>query len=117
MCLHAYALTLPGARRIFRHLTSPWIAFQSAIDLALPTLLHFNLVISFTVTPPLIVQRKDGKSDLRKGKGSKWRGLLRDSTWERVLKDEGEWSEEWEEKWEEEEEKDPATELRCGPVT
>ncbi|GAA5946829.1 hypothetical protein JCM3765_002034 [Sporobolomyces pararoseus] len=118
MCLHAYALSSAGVEKIYSHLSSPWIAYQSAIDLALPTLIHFNLINSFTVTPPLVVQRKDGKSDLRKGKGSKWRGLLRDSTWERVMKDQGQWDEEeWEERWEEEEEKDPATELRCGPVT
>ncbi|GAA5831581.1 hypothetical protein JCM3766R1_004941 [Sporobolomyces carnicolor] len=117
MCLHAYALSLTGAKRIRSHLSSPWVAYQSAVDLALPTLIHYELINSFTVTPPLVVQRKDGKSDLRKGKGSKWRGLLRDSTWERVLRGRGEWSAEMEEKWEEEEDLDPATELRCGPVT
>ncbi|GAA5905599.1 uncharacterized protein JCM6883_005383 [Sporobolomyces salmoneus] len=117
MCLHAYALSLSGAKRLLSYLSSPWLAYQSAVDLAIPTLIHFDLINSFTVTPPLIVQRKDGKSDLRKGKGSSWRGLLRDSTWERVLKDRGEWSEELEEKWEDEEERDPATELRCGPVS
>ncbi|GAA6017739.1 hypothetical protein JCM11491_001188 [Sporobolomyces phaffii] len=116
MCLHAYALTRSGARRILSHLSSPWIAYQSAVDLALPTLLHYDLVTSFSVVPPLVIQRKDGPSDLQKGTGSKWRGVLRDSTWERVLRDKGEWHSGWEDEWDEKN-VDPATELRCGPVT
>jgi hypothetical protein len=35
-------------------------------------------------------RRKDGPSDLQRGNGSKWRGLLRDSTVERIRRDRGE---------------------------
>jgi len=115
MCLHAYALSLSGANRIFSHLSSPWLAYTSAVDLALPTLMHFNQINSFSIVPPLVIQRKDGPSDLQKGNGSKWRGVLRDSTHERVMRDEGIWHEGWEDKWDERN-IDPATQLRCGPV-
>jgi len=62
-----------------------------------------------------VIQRKDGPSDLQKGNGSKWRGVLRDSTHERVMRDEGTWHEGWEDIWDPRR-IDPATQLRCGPV-
>ncbi|GAA6063698.1 hypothetical protein JCM10212_000277 [Sporobolomyces blumeae] len=115
MCLHAYALTLAGAKRILSHLQDPWSAYSSAVDVAVPTLIHFDLIRSFSVFPPLVIQRKDGPSDLQKGNGSRWRGILRDSTHERVLRDRGEWHAGWEDRYDERN-IDPATQLRCGPV-
>lgn len=130
MCLHAYALTHTGASTLLSYLLSPWSAYSTAVDIMIPTLLHIQstplftpshssppepLLRSWTITPPLIVQRKDGPSDLQKGNGSKWRGVLRDSTVERVQRDRGEWHEGWEEDPERVGE-DPATRLRCGPV-
>ncbi|GAA6032961.1 hypothetical protein JCM8097_000068 [Rhodosporidiobolus ruineniae] len=126
MCLHGYALTSSGAETLLSHLLSPWTAFSTAVDLMVSALLKLQsapnypadappLLRSWSITPPLVVQRKDGPSDLQKGNGSKWRGLLRDSTMERVQKDQGRWHEGWEE------DPalvgtDPATVLRCGPV-
>ncbi|GAA5865064.1 hypothetical protein JCM8547_007701 [Rhodosporidiobolus lusitaniae] len=131
MCLHGYALTSLGAQRLLSHLLSPWNAFSTAVDLLIPSLLHIQtamraspsqevreyppLLKSWSVVPPLVVQRKDGPSDLQKGSGSKWRGVLRDSTMERVRRDEGVWHEGWEEDPGRVGE-DPATVLRCGPV-
>lgn len=116
MCLHGWAVTSTGASRIMSHLLNPWSAFSTAVDLVLPTLIHYSLLSAFSIQPPLIIQRKDGPSDLQKGNGSKWRGVLRDSTVERLSRDEGSWKEDWEAEremvgW------DPATvfreDLRC----
>lgn len=97
MCLHGWVVTAAGAQRIFDALLDPWSAFSTAVDLTLPTLILEKQVTAFSVQPPLIIQRKDGPSDLQKGKGSKWRGVLRDSTVERIARDEGRWlgDEEW----------------------
>ncbi|GAA5968542.1 hypothetical protein JCM8115_004210 [Rhodotorula mucilaginosa] len=123
MCLHGYALTARGAHRLLSHMLDPWSAFSTAVDLVIPSLLHIQsrvrsrLLESFSVVPPLIVQRKDGPSDLQRGNGSKWRGLLRDSTVERIRRDRGEWNDDWEDKDEDEERwVDPALKLRCAPV-
>lgn len=129
MCLHGYALTARGAHRLLSHMLDPWSAFSTAIDLVIPSLLHLQaqyhhpasppLLESFSVVPPLIVQRKDGPSDLQRGNGSKWRGLLRDSTVERIRKDRGEWNDAWEDTEppaDDESGVDPALKLRCAPV-
>lgn len=151
MCLHGYALTATGARRLLAALLDPWSAYSTAVDLVIPSLLHiqsrhpaFNpsaglsparldvasptangtdrrapspLINSFSVVPPLIVQRKDGPSDLQSGTGSRWRGLLRDSTVERIRRDERAWDDSWEDTYEEDERRtDPALKLRCAPV-
>lgn len=128
MCLHGYALTARGAHRLLSHMLDPWSAFSTAIDLVIPSLLHIQsqshhvpplLLESFSVVPPLIVQRKDGPSDLQRGNGSKWRGLLRDSTVERIRRDRGEWNDDWEDRHPDDlDEKlvDPALKLRCAPV-
>lgn len=44
---------------------------------------------AFSVDPQIIVQSKELASDITKGIGSPWRGVLMDSTWERILQDEG----------------------------
>lgn len=74
-----------------------------------------RLINSFSVVPPLVVQRKDGPSDLQSGTGSRWRGLLRDSTVERIKRDEGSWTADWEDRYDEAT-PDPATVVRCGIV-
>ncbi|GAA5989023.1 hypothetical protein JCM10908_006274 [Rhodotorula pacifica] len=150
MCLHGYALTSRGAHRLLQAMLDPWSAFSTAVDLVIPSLLHIQarhpglrraaasatkkenekeetggggeLIKSFSITPPLIVQRKDGPSDLQKGNGSRWRGLLRDSTVRRIRRDEERWEEEdgeegerYPREWDEMEERrlDPATRVRC----
>lgn len=75
----------------------------------MPSLIHFHQINAFSVQPPLIIQRKDGPSDLQKGNGSKWRGFLSDSTVERIKMDEGVW--EGDEVWDPDR-LDPATEFR-----
>lgn len=84
MCLHGYVLSGTGAARLLESLLDPWTAFASAIDLAVPTFLAAHHMHAFSLTPPLIIQRKDGLSDLQGGTGSPWRGALRDSTIERI---------------------------------
>lgn len=117
MCLHGWALSRHGAQLLLPHLQNPWSSYSTAVDLLLPTLLSHHALpaySTFSLQPPLVIQRKDSPSDLQKGSGSKWRGALGDSTWERVRRDEGTWrgSEEVGEVWREEEGRDPATVFR-----
>ncbi|KAI5477248.1 hypothetical protein MNV49_006544 [Pseudohyphozyma bogoriensis] len=119
LCLHAYALTQSGAQHLMKLLNNPWTAYQTAVDTAVPSYIGFNLVKSYSVEPPLVIQRKDGPSDIQAGIGSKWRGLLMDSAWERIEKDEG--IEVFEPEWNPND-LDPATIFRygrrkCDPVT
>ncbi|GAA5928260.1 hypothetical protein JCM3775_000560 [Rhodotorula graminis] len=111
LCLHAYALSSSGARRALSLLLNPWTAYQTAVDTAVPSFISFGLVNSFSVDPPLIIQRKDGPSDIQLGVGSKWRGLLMDSTVERIRRAEG--LEVWEDVFDEGN-LDPATVFRYG---
>lgn len=111
MCLHGWAVSSNGAQRLLDALLDPWRAFSTAVDLTIPTLIHFDQVRAFSIQPPLVIQRKDGPSDLQKGNGSKWRGLLRDSTVERIARDEGTWGQD--EVWEPDPRLwDPATRFR-----
>ncbi|KAK4697252.1 hypothetical protein P7C70_g8241, partial [Phenoliferia sp. Uapishka_3] len=89
-CLHGWAVSRSGALHLLSLLNNPWSAYSTAVDVAVPTFISSHLLRSFSVEPPLIIQRKDGPSDLQGGNGSKWRGLLRDSTFDRIWKDEGE---------------------------
>ncbi|GAA5928238.1 hypothetical protein JCM3775_000552 [Rhodotorula graminis] len=126
MCLHGYALSRPGAKHLLSSMLDPWRAFSAAVDAVVPALLHAQralprsapehpLVRSYSIVPPLVVQRKDGPSDLQRGTGSPWRGVLRDSTVERIRRDEGVWHDGWEDRYDEREGRaDPATVLRCG---
>ncbi|GAA6060778.1 hypothetical protein JCM10212_006758 [Sporobolomyces blumeae] len=111
LCLHAYALSHSGARRVLDLLLNPWTAYQTAVDTAVPSFIQFDLVKSFSVEPPLIIQRKDGPSDIQKGIGSKWRGLLMDSTVERIRRANGE--DVWEDVFDPKN-LDPATVFRYG---
>lgn len=110
LCLHAYALSAKGAERALSLLLNPWTAYQTAVDTAVPSFISFKLLDSFSVDPPLIIQRKDGPSDIQQGIGSKWRGLLMDSTVERIRRAEG--LEIWEDTYDEDN-LDPATIFRC----
>ncbi|KWU43897.1 hypothetical protein RHOSPDRAFT_6876, partial [Rhodotorula sp. JG-1b] len=89
LCLHAYALSAHGASHLLSLLSNPWSAYQTAVDTAVPSFIHFDLLNSFSVEPPLVIQRKDGPSDIQLGTGSKWRGLLMDSTADRIRRAEG----------------------------
>ncbi|BGP00693.1 hypothetical protein RTBOTA2_004952 [Rhodotorula toruloides] len=111
LCLHAYALSSAGASHALSLLLNPWTAYQTAVDTAFPSFISFNLLNSFSVDPPLIIQRKDGPSDIQQGVGSKWRGLLMDSTVERIRRAKG--LEVWEDMYDENN-LDPATVFRYG---
>lgn len=111
LCLHAYALSSTGASRVLSLLNNPWTAYQTAVDTAVPSFISFSLLNSFSVDPPLVIQRKDGPSDIQSGTGSKWRGLLMDSTVDRIRRAEGEVVEE--ELWDPTR-LDPATTYRYG---
>ncbi|KAM0747280.1 hypothetical protein T439DRAFT_329028 [Meredithblackwellia eburnea MCA 4105] len=88
-CLHGWAVSKKGAARLLSLLNNPWSAYATAVDVAVPSFIADRLLKSFSVEPPIIIQRKDGPSDLKTGSGTKWRGLLRDSTFERIWTDEG----------------------------
>ncbi|KAH9814797.1 hypothetical protein DFH28DRAFT_969390 [Melampsora americana] len=88
-CLHAYALSRNGVQKILKYLSDPWIAYQTPIDIALPTLIKTGaLKNAFSIEPAWIIQDKtEFESDVQaQGKGSPWAGFLMDSTWDRVLK-------------------------------
>lgn len=110
LCLHAYALSAAGASHLLSLLENPWSAYQTAVDTAVPSFIQFGLLNSFSIDPPLFIQRKDGPSDIQAGVGSKWRGLLMDSTADRVRKMEG--LEVYESEYDEAN-LDPATLFRC----
>ena len=110
LCLHAYALSAHGASHLLSLLSNPWSAYQTAVDPPVPSFIHFGLVNSFSVEPPLVIQRKDGPSDIQVGTGSKWRGLLMDSTADRIRSAEGK---EVVEPVYDEANLDPATVFRC----
>ena len=44
---------------------------------------------AYSMEPAIIIQAKELSSDIQDGVGSNWRGLLADSTWDRILRDEG----------------------------
>jgi len=48
-----------------------------------------DAILAFSLEPPLIIQAKEMASDIQTGTGSVWRGLLADSTWDRIQRDEG----------------------------
>lgn len=89
-CLHAYALSAAGAEHLLRLVNSPWIAYQSAIDLLVPKLIRQRRIKAFVTEPPLVIQSKDSPSSIQPGTGSPWRGLLMDSTLDRIWRDAGE---------------------------
>ncbi|SDA02888.1 BZ3501_MvSof-1269-A2-R1_Chr11g02779 [Microbotryum saponariae] len=89
MCLHGWAVSADGAQRLLSTFLDPWSAYSTAVDLVLPTMIRYHRIAAYSIQPPLIIQRKDGPSDLQEGSGSKWRGILRDSTVERLAKDDG----------------------------
>lgn len=86
--MHGFATSSLGRRRILSLLSDPWLAFQTPIDTCLPTFISLGLR-AFSVEPPIINQAKVGTSDIQQGTGSPWKGVLADSTLERIWKDEG----------------------------
>jgi len=88
-CLHGYALSSKGYENLLRILRDPWTAYQTPIDTAVPTLTRIEAINAYSVDPGIIIQSKDTPSDIQPGKGSKWRGMLADSTMDRIWRDEG----------------------------
>jgi hypothetical protein len=87
-CLHAYALSKSGVQKVLGLLSDPWVAYQAPVDVTIPTLAQTGRLVPYSVEPPLIIQSKDSPSDIQPGTGSTWRGLLADSTMERIWRDE-----------------------------
>src|ERR1700728_950716 len=63
-CTHAYALSHIGARRLLLHLLYPPFAYSRAFDQALSWLVSSRRLLSFSVVPSVVVQRKNGESDV-----------------------------------------------------
>jgi hypothetical protein len=63
-CTHAYAVSVPGARRLLAHLEHPPFAYSRAIDQAYAWLVRSGRVAAYSATPQLAVQRKADKSDI-----------------------------------------------------
>lgn len=69
-CTHAYALSLPGARRLLQHLRYPPFAYSRALDHAFAWLIESGRLRAYSVVPSVVVQRKDTPSDILPGMGS-----------------------------------------------
>ncbi|KAG8221481.1 hypothetical protein J3R82DRAFT_1694 [Butyriboletus roseoflavus] len=69
-CTHAYALSVPGARRLLQHLRHPPFAYSRAIDHAFSWLIESGRLRAYSVVPSIVVQRKDTPSDILPGLGS-----------------------------------------------
>lgn len=88
-CLHAYALSGKGAAKLLSLVDLPWVAYQSAIDLVVPKIIKDGQINGFVLEPPLINQAKKAPSSIQTGTGNAWKGLLMDSTLDRIWRDEG----------------------------
>ncbi|KAJ3794589.1 hypothetical protein GGU11DRAFT_292542 [Lentinula aff. detonsa] len=75
-CLHAYALSPAGAVRVLKHLRHEPFAYSRTIDLAIAWLILEKRIKSFTVVPPLVIQRKVTKTDITVFGGSIWKERL-----------------------------------------
>jgi len=85
LCSHAYALSQVGARKLWAHLRYPLFAYSRAVDAAIKHLIVSERLNSFSVSPSVIVQRKDGYTDIGKIDEAKgWKDWLTDSTMERI---------------------------------
>ena len=69
-CTHAYALSLPGARRLLQHLRYPPFAYSRAIDHAFSWLIESGRLRAYSIVPSAVVQRKETPSDILPGFGS-----------------------------------------------
>ncbi|WAR59965.1 hypothetical protein PtB15_11B606 [Puccinia triticina] len=90
LCLHGYAVSSLGSKKLLELYNDPWTSFQTPVDTAIPTFIKLGLN-SFSIEPTIINQSKVLQSDIQSGKGSNWKGLLVDSVAERILKSEGKW--------------------------
>ncbi|KAJ3794591.1 hypothetical protein GGU11DRAFT_292562 [Lentinula aff. detonsa] len=75
-CLHAYALSPAGAVRVLKHLRHEPFAYGRSVDLAIAWLILEKRIKSFTVVPPLVIQRKVTKTDITVFGGSIWKEQL-----------------------------------------
>jgi hypothetical protein len=83
---------------LFELFSDPWRAYQTPVDTFVPYLIRESavkrkdpekpLLSAFSMEPAVIIQSKDLASDIQTGIGSSWKGLLADSTWDRILRDE-----------------------------
>ncbi|KAF9067950.1 hypothetical protein BDP27DRAFT_1328039 [Rhodocollybia butyracea] len=75
-CLHAYALSPAGAVRVLAHLRHEQFAYGRSVDLATEWLVWEKRVKSFTVVPPVSIQRKVTKTDITLVGGAIWKEEL-----------------------------------------
>ncbi|KZT38753.1 hypothetical protein SISSUDRAFT_1046494 [Sistotremastrum suecicum HHB10207 ss-3] len=84
LCTHAYAVSRRGAMQLIRHLRSPDIAYSRPIDHAMKDLAQMHRVKTLSVYPQVVIQTKDGKSDIVGNRNNDWKEQLVDSTLERI---------------------------------
>ncbi|EIW77992.1 hypothetical protein CONPUDRAFT_146067 [Coniophora puteana RWD-64-598 SS2] len=91
LCLHGYALSRKGARKLLTMLRSADYAYSRPIDHGVKDLVQMHHLVGYSAYPPLIVQRKEDTSDivgdLPADFAKSWKakeGDLADSTLERV---------------------------------
>lgn len=87
LCTHAYALSGRGATRLAHLLRHPSFAYSRALDQAFAWLIRTRILSgAYSVVPPLVVQTKEGKSDIytQRRKGSRWKDSLGDGARSRI---------------------------------
>ncbi|EIW77938.1 hypothetical protein CONPUDRAFT_139047 [Coniophora puteana RWD-64-598 SS2] len=91
LCLHGYALSRKGARRLLTLLRSADYAYSRPVDHAVKDLVQMHMMQSYSAYPPLVVQRKEDRSDIvgavPEDFAREWKaveGDLADSTVERI---------------------------------
>ncbi|KAJ7867608.1 hypothetical protein B0H13DRAFT_1636107 [Mycena leptocephala] len=75
-CLHAYAISPAGALKLLKHLRHVQFAYGRAVDEAFEWLVESKRVNSFSLVPPLIIQRKITKTDISLEGNDLWRESL-----------------------------------------
>jgi hypothetical protein len=67
LCTHAYAVSASGARRLLAHLEYPPFAYSRDIDQAYKWLTQTGRISTFSVVPPVAIQRRMDQSDISTG--------------------------------------------------
>lgn len=68
---------------------SPWTVYNTAVDIAMMRAIQDHKIKGFVIEPPLIIQSKSSPSSVQNDPVVTWRGLLMDSTLDRIWRDEG----------------------------
>lgn len=69
---------------------SPWTVYSGAVDTAMVRAHLDGKLSAFVVDPPIILQAQEWPSSIQGDRPAGWRGLLMDSTLDRIKRSKGE---------------------------